>query len=291
MLSMTGYGSGFAPLGEGRVVIDVRSVNHRFLDVRVRLPHRFQEAAPAVEKLVRAQLQRGRVDVGARLEGQVMPVARLDLERAKQAFEALSKVRDELRPDEPLPLSLLSCVPDLFKSDEGIDAEQLATALGAATEQACQKVLAMRTHEGAALAKGFEDHLDGLGAELAGIEKLAKAVPQAQRQRLHQRIERLLADTSVAVEPGRLEQEVAILADRSDISEEIGRLHSHCTQVRGLLRAGTDAVGRRLDFLLQEMGREANTLTAKSPDAELTAAAVNLKAIIEQMREQAQNIL
>ncbi len=291
MLSMTGYGSGFAPLGEGRVVIDVRSVNHRFLDVRVRLPHRFQEAAPAVEKLARERLQRGRVDVGARLEGQVVPVARLDLERAKQAFEALAEVRDALRPDEPLPLSLLSCVPDLFKSEEGIDAEQLLASLSAATQQACDKVLAMRAREGASLAKGFEKQLEVLGGELTRIEELKKAVPEAQRQRLHQRIERLLADTGVAIEPGRLEQEVAVLADRSDISEEIGRLHSHCGQVRGLLGAGTEAVGRRFDFLLQEMGREANTLTAKSPDAELTAAAVNLKAIIEQMREQAQNIL
>ncbi len=291
MLSMTGYGSGAAPLGDGRIVLDIRSVNHRFLDVRVRLPHRIQEAAPAVEKVARERLVRGRIDIGARLEGQPLPPAELDLDRARGAFEDLSKVRDALRPDEALPLSLLTCVPDLFKNPEGPASDVLTATLISAAEQGCEALITMRTREGAALAQDFRTKLAAVGEKLSTITTLAAAVPEAQRQRLQQRLERLLSNAEVELEPGRLEQEVAILADRSDISEEISRLDSHREQIAGLIGDGGGAVGRRLDFLLQEMGREANTLTAKSPDAALSALGVDLKAIIEQMREQAQNIL
>lgn len=288
---MTGYGSGKAPLGQGRVVVDVRTVNHRFLDVRVRLPHRIQEAGPAVEKIARDRLGRGRVDIGARLEGRPLPSAELDLDRAREVFKQLGEVRDALSPDEPLPLSLLGSVPDLFRTSGDIDSDAVREALEQAATEACDAVSVMRAREGAALAAQFQTLLTAARKTTDEARAFAAAVPQRQAERLKQRIEQLLAKGSTELDEGRLEQEVAIVADRSDVTEEIGRLESHCDQIGALLDPSDEAVGRRLDFLLQEMGREANTLSAKSPEAALTSLAVDLKATIEQMREQAQNIL
>ena len=291
MQSMTGYGSGRASLGDGEVVLDLRAVNHRFLDVRVRLPSRIQSQAPAVERVIRARLGRGRVDAMARFEGPTLPQTNLDLTRARSAFRELGALRDALSPDEPVPLSLLSCVPDLFVSTRVVDQDALENALRGAAEDACDAVQAMRGREGAALRAELTRRVEEVDEHLGALRAELPALVELRRARLRDRIEALLEDVEAELQPSRLEQEVAILADRSDVTEELVRLESHLEQMRGMIENSQEPVGKRMDFLLQEIAREVNTVGSKVQDTAVTATVVDLKATVEQMREQAQNVL
>lgn len=291
MRSMTGYGSGRAALGEGHVVLDVRTVNHRFLDVRVRLPSRIQARTPTVERVIRKRLERGRVDVTARFEGQTLPQPMLDRDRARVVYSELVSLRDALNPDEPLPLALLSSVPDLFVINRALDEEALDAALEQAASAACDAVVAMRRNEGAALAVELEARLSDLATIITTLKTAAPQLLESRRARLRDRLEALLADVDGGLDPSRLEQEIALLADRSDVAEELVRLDSHRDQMLELIENSSGAVGKRIDFLLQEMAREANTIGSKVQDGSITPHVIALKACIEQMREQAQNVL
>ena len=291
MQSMTGYGSGRAALGEGHVVLDLRTVNHRFLDVRVRLPSRIQGRTPTVERVIRARLERGRVDVTARFEGQTLPQPTLDLDRARTVYSELSAMRDELNPDEPLPLALLSSVPDLFVSNRSIDEEALDRSLERAAEAACDAVMAMRDKEGDALAVELGSRLSELSVSVGALKVAVPEMVEGRRARLRDRLDVLLAGTDAELEPSRLEQEIAVLADRTDVAEELVRLDSHRDQMLELIENSGAPVGKRIDFLLQEMAREANTIGSKVQDGAMTAHVIALKACVEQMREQAQNVL
>jgi uncharacterized protein (TIGR00255 family) len=291
MRSMTGYGSGRAALGEGHVVLDIRTVNHRFLDVRVRLPSRIQAQTPIVERVIRAQLERGRVDVTARFEGQTLPQPALDRERARAVYGELASLRDELHPDEPVPLALLACVPDLFIASRTVDEEALAQALETAAKAGCAAVTKMRETEGKALASELAGRLGELGETLTTLSAALPELVEGRRTRLRDRLDALLADTQVTLDPGRLEQEIAIVAERSDVTEELVRLDSHRSQMLELTENSNAPVGKRMDFLLQEMSREANTIGSKVQDGAITPLVIALKTGIEQMREQAQNVL
>jgi uncharacterized protein (TIGR00255 family) len=288
---MTGYGSGQAALGEGQLVLDLRTVNHRFLDVRVRLPSRIQGRTPTVERVIRARLERGRVDVTARLEGQTLPQPTLDLERARAVYAELAALREELNPEEPVPLSLLSSVPDLFTVDRTIDEAALDRSLEQAAGAACDAVMAMRDKEGDALAAELRSRLSDLGAGVGALKIAVPEMLEARRTRLRDRLDVLLAGVNGELEPSRLEQEIALLADRTDVAEELVRLDSHRDQMLELIENSGAPVGKSIDFLLQEMAREANTIGSKVQDATMTTHVIALKACIEQMREQAQNVL
>lgn len=290
--SMTGHGQGEAAIGSGRVQIELRSLNHRFLEVRVRLPAELVEHSGFVEELVRKSLTRGRIEVTGRLTGDALGAPVLDVARARSAYEQLLALRDALSPREPLPLSLLSSVPDLFGARGLPDLRTARDALTRATEQACRMVCEMRQREGVALAADLAARVDRMVEHVAQIEERVPAVVAAARRRLSERIEKLLPGSSSAIDPIRLEQEIALLADRADVTEECTRLRSHAEQFRDLLQQGsTEALGRRLDFLLQEMAREANTIGAKSSDAECARLVVEVKADVERMREQVQNVM
>ncbi len=291
MRSMTGYGSGRAALGEGQVVLDIRTVNHRFLDVRVRLPSRIQSRTPTVERVIRARLERGRVDVTGRFEGQTLPQPTLDVDRARMVYAELAALRDALSPKEPLPLALLSSVPDLFVISRTVDESELGRALEQAAAEACDTVMAMRENEGAALSAELTARLVELGTSIEALEAAAPQLLAARRTRLCDRLEALLVGVDAELDPSRLEQEIAVLADRSDIAEELVRLESHHGQMLELIENSSAAVGKRIDFLLQEMAREANTIGSKVQDGTMTPHVIALKACIEQMREQAQNVL
>ncbi|AKF08245.1 YicC/YloC family endoribonuclease [Sandaracinus amylolyticus] len=296
--SMTGHGLGEAPLGPGRVHIEIRSVNHRYLEVRVRLPAEVVEHTGFVEEAVRTALGRGRVEVTGRISGDAIGAPVLDVARARAAYEQLVALRDALSPREPLPLSLLASVPDLFIARGLPDLRVAREALARATEQACRGVMEMRAREGAALSADLEARVDRLVEHVESIEARVPEVVDNARRRLAERIEKLLAQVGGtisqvgALEEGRLEQEIAVFADRCDVTEECTRLRSHSDQFRMLLATGAaEALGRRLDFLLQEMAREANTIGAKSADAETARLVVEVKADVERMREQVQNVL
>ena len=291
MQSMTGYGSGRAKLGDGEIILELRTVNHRFLDARVRLPSRFQSRSQVVERVARKRLVRGRVDATVRVEGQTAPAPALDLTRARSVYGDLRSLRDELSPDEPVPLALLSCVPDLFVVQGGVDDEALDQALELATNEACAAVESMRVREGTALKTELTQLLDQLASAVEAIRKGAPELVLGRQSRLRDRVKTLLRDVDVQPDSSRLEQEIALLAERSDITEELTRLDSHDAQMRELFETSDGPVGKRIDFLLQEMAREANTIGAKAQGSEVTPQVIALKACIEQMREQSQNVL
>ena len=245
MQSMTGYGSGRAPLGEGHVVLDLRTVNHRFLDVRVRLPSRIQARTPTVERVIRARLERGRVDVTARFEGQTLPQPTLDLDRARSVYAELTALRDALTPEEPLPLALLSSVPDLFVINRSIDEKALDRSLEQATEAACQAVMAMRHKEGDALATELGGRLSELSTSVGALRLAVPEMLEGRRTRLRDRLAALLAGAEAELEPSRLEQEIAVLADRSDVAEELVRLEAAITFLETVAENTEDEYVRR----------------------------------------------
>lgn len=288
MRSMTGFGVGAAPLGSGRLVVELRALNHRYLDVRVRLPPELADQAPFVEQLARERLVRGRFDVGVRSEGDAFE-SRFDVERAKRVYRALDALRAELAPQTELPISALVALPDVVTSATQVDVDAARRGLRAAFEEAVEHLDKMRNDEGAALGHELGTRLESIRELLATIRARSAGLVELYRARLRERLERLLSDSSAKLDPGRLELEVALIADKSDVTEEVVRLDSHFTQFDRLLGAA-EPVGRRLDFLLQEVARETNTVGAKCQDAPLSHLVIELRAEVERMREQVQNV-
>lgn len=286
---MTGFGLGEAPVGAGKLAVEIRGVNHRFLDVRVRSPRELLDLTSFIEQLAREKLTRGRFEVALRVDGVALGAPVLDRERARAAFRALSELRDELAPGAEVPLSLLGAIPDLFVSSVDREMDHLREAARVAFDAAVRALDAMRSREGGAMREDLARRLEHVRKLAAGITERAPEVVEAHRKRLRERAERLRTATDLDVDGARLEQEIALFAERSDVCEELTRLESHCTQFAALL-ATDDAIGRRLDFLLQELAREANTVGAKSPDAAIAHSIVEVKAEIERMREQVQNV-
>jgi uncharacterized protein (TIGR00255 family) len=286
---MTGFGLGEAQLATGKLAVEIRGVNHRFLDVRVRLPRELADLATFVEQLAREKLTRGRYEVAVRVEGPALGAPAIDRDRARAAYKALCELRDELAPGSEVPLSVLGAMPDLFVSTVEREIERLHGSTRTAFEAAIAALDGMRRKEGAALRDDLVRRLDRVKILAREVEKRAPEVIDAHRKRLRDRAERLRASTELEVDAARLEQEIAMFAERSDVCEELTRLESHCTQFASLLQTD-EPIGRRLDFLLQEMAREANTVGAKSPDAPIAHAVVEVKAEIERMREQVQNV-
>jgi uncharacterized protein (TIGR00255 family) len=289
MRSMTGFGLGEAPLGGGKLAIEIRGVNHRFLDVRVRVPRELGDLAAFVEQVAREKLSRGRYEVALRVDGVSLGAPMLDRERARAAFRALSELRDELAPGSEVPLSLLAAIPDLFISSVDREIDRFREATRTAFEASVKALDTMRAQEGTALRQDLLRRLESVRRRAEDVAGRAPGVVEAHRKRLRERTERLRVSPEIDLDVPRLEQEIALFAERSDICEELTRLESHCAQFGSLLTLD-EAVGRRLDFLLQEMAREANTVGAKSPDAPIAHAIVEVKAEIERMREQVQNV-
>jgi len=289
---MTGFGVGEAPLATsdgGKLVVEIRAVNHRYLDVRVRAPSQLPDLAGAVETLCRERLTRGRFDVAVRLEGAAVGAVSIDEARARSVFTALVRLRDAIAPEAEVPMSLLGAVPDIFVPAIEQHGDEVRSALGRAFDAALRSLDEMRGREGQALRGDIVRRLGTVRSLAAVIAERGPLVVEAYKKRLRERAERLRLSSDAEIDAGRLEQELALFADRCDIAEELTRLDSHAAHFEVLL-ASTEPVGRRLDFLLQEMAREANTIGAKSQDAEIAHAVVDQKAEIERMREQVQNV-
>lgn len=287
MRSMTGFGVGEAATAAGRLVVESRSVNHRFLDVRVKLPRELGDHQVFVEQLARARLARGRVDIQVHCEGCGRAPVTLDRARAVAVLRDFQAVADELGIPGPVPLSVLANVPDLFLQGSDRDPERTRAALTAAVERSLDDLDLMRAREGAHLTADVTRRLDVVSGLVRSVAQRADGMVARHRARFRERLERLLDGARLDVT--RLEQEVAILADHADVAEELTRLECHREQLARLFASG-EPVGRRMDFLLQEMAREVNTIGAKAAEGEVALAIVELKAEIERMREQAQNI-
>lgn len=287
---MTGFGVADAPLGAGRLTVEVRTVNHRYLDLRVRVPKELADLGMFVEQLTRSRVTRGRCEVSVRVDVTALSGNRLDLDRAKTAFLAFQRLRDEIAPGAEVPLALIASIPDLFAGGVSEDTlDEARAAVSGALRGALDRLDATRDREGGAL---FAD-LSERGALLLGlVEQMAERVPpmmETYRRKVRERVQTLLASADVIIDDGRVEQEVVLFADKTDITEELTRLRIHLGALSELLSAeGT--VGRRVDFLLQEVSREVNTVGSKAQDAGITRAVVEAKAELERMREQVQNV-
>lgn len=287
--SMTGFGVATVPLGGGRVCVEVRAVNSRFADVRVRTPRELGEHSTFVEQSVRGRLSRGRVEVALRLEDPAPPTVKLDKERAIDALRALEELRDELKLSGEVPLSLLATVPDLFKVTQPMDIVEVRDSITLGLDRALSALDQMRRVEGESMEHDLLTRLEQVRLLASEIAAFSSERPERIRKKMRERIERMVGGVEITFEVGRLEQEIALIADHGDISEELSRLASHCSQFANICTQ-TEPVGRKLDFLLQEMGREVNTLGAKANDAEVSIRVVEIKAEVERMREQVQNV-
>jgi uncharacterized protein (TIGR00255 family) len=289
MKSMTGFGVGEQSLGDGKIVVEVRALNHRYVEVRTSVAPELSCYGFALEQVVRARLDRGRYDISVRLSGHTPLAPRLDLDRARASYAALTRLRDELAPGSELPIAVLASVPELFSLPSPEDHHGLRDSLFQAVHAALDDLERMQRYEGDKMRSELSDCLDRLRQLRVALDERCAGQVTRARERLHDRLARLLGDQQLAVDAGRLETEVAILADKSDVSEELVRLESHFAQLEILL-AGDESVGRRVDFLLQEVAREANTIASKGQDAAVSQLIVEVKAEVERMRQQAANV-
>ncbi|MEZ4471634.1 MAG: YicC/YloC family endoribonuclease [bacterium] len=291
--SMTGFGRAATTIDGAPHTVEIKAVNHRYLDVKIRLPRALAPLEVEVGRRVRATLGRGRIEVtisGGGGEAGVANDVAVDLGLARRLLAAVEELGAELDlPGKP-DVAFVAQWPGVLQPVvRDVDPADLAPALGAAVDAALGALQAMRAHEGAALAAEIEGMLAAIEADRLVLVGAAPEQDRAYQQRLRGRLDEFLADSGVALDAGRLLHEVALFADRTDVSEELARLQMHLDQARSLLAADTP-VGRRLDFLCQEMFREANTLGSKVQSADLTSKVVELKSRLEQLREQVQNV-
>jgi uncharacterized protein (TIGR00255 family) len=293
VVSMTGFGRASATLGQRTVGVEIRSLNHRGLDVKLRA-HDVQ-LAPEIEaeimQMIRQRVTRGSVAIGLRgdvVSGDDDPFA---IARVRQMHAALDGLRQELGQTQPLDLAAVGPFLSAAKLETAFEIPASGwDALAPAIETALAHLCAMRAREGTAIRADLEQRLTALRGLVERISELAAGIPGRAARRLEERLTALLG-TTPAVDPARLAQEVAILAERFDVSEELVRLRSHFDHLAALLAGQSkDAPGRRIDFLAQEIGREINTLGAKVQDAAILSLVVDAKAELEKLREQAQNI-
>lgn len=288
--SMTGFGSGRAQVGSEEISVELRSVNGKFCDVKARMPRELASLEPDAVRIVKERLARGTVDLALRRSraGGSFLAPRIDEELAERIAESFRRLRDRLGLTGEVGLSEVIGVTGVVSVEElAPDLEQAREALGAAIEQALATLLEMREREGVALEADLGKRITRI-EELAG--ELATQAPLAvadHQERIARRIEELTG--GIALDPQRLAQEVALLADRSDVAEELTRLASHVVQFRELL-ASTEPVGRRIDFLVQELNREVNTVASKASWSGAASVVVEMKAELERIREQVQNV-
>jgi uncharacterized protein (TIGR00255 family) len=291
---MTGFGRASFALAGLAFEVEARSVNHRYLDARVRLPRLLAPLEGELRARLQARFARGKVDLAVNAPGGGAPPPRLeiDLEAARSYLRAASELRDAEGVPGELDVAALLALPGVSRFAEAEPpAEALREALLGTVDGALDALDAMRAAEGEALARELLARLAAVEAMAVSLAQRAGEVQESARERLRRRAEQLGRETGL-LDEARLHQELVIAADRLDVTEEIVRLHSHVEQFRRIVAEGGPGkpVGRRLDFLLQEFGREANTIGSKGSDAPIAHEIVELKAEIERLREQVQNV-
>jgi len=284
--SMTGFASADALVSPFQINWELRSVNHRFLDLSFRLPEEFRRLEPAYRELATENFNRGKLDCTLKISVSAGDADRIELDHdALTTLTELQLVLKERFPDAcALSVAELLRWPGVVKEPEQ-QLAQLAEPAMACLKQAIDELGQAREREGSRIAALLEQRNAGIMSLIAAIKPRLAAATKRYRAKLEQRLQRL----DVQAQPERLEQELALIAQRMDIAEEVDRLESHVVEVRNVLTRD-EPVGRKLDFIIQELNREANTLASKASDEELTRNAVELKVLIEQMREQVQNL-
>ncbi|HTL61327.1 MAG TPA: YicC/YloC family endoribonuclease [Nitrospira sp.] len=287
---MTGYGRHQASWIDGLVTVEVRAVNHRFLEVACRLPRPLQGMEEALKKAVQQRCRRGRVDLTVTIQagkgrGGLINV---DQQLATQYHRALRRLKTSLKLPGPIDVALIAGLRDVLTvSDQSPEDSSLTSLVHQLVDDALDQMLAMRKQEGVALAKDMQGRLRTMKDHRSAVAGRAPMVVQEAFERMKERVGKLLG--SDAPDIPRLHQELAMYADRGDITEEIVRLDSHMLQFDQQLTR-MESVGKTLEFLLQEMGREVNTIGSKANDAVIAGHVVQMKAELERLREQVQNV-
>jgi len=290
--SMTGYGKGEAVSERGRFTVEVRSVNHRYGEVAVRMPRSFLALEQEVKRALAVLLKRGKIDVTVQWEETVAleGIPRIDAAVAAGYHAAFSGLARDLGITADVPLSLIVAQKGVLREKENgasIDEAEFLPQLVSAVQSAVGTIDAMRIREGEALGADLLARRRQVAEWAAQVGERAPQVVAEYRQKLKLRLDQLLE--GVEMDPARLAQEVALMADRCDVTEELVRLASHFAQFDETMGL-SEPVGRKLDFLMQEMNREVNTIGSKSNDAEMTSLVIRIKAEMEKMREQVQNV-
>lgn len=290
MHSMTGYGRMSVERDGRQLTVELKSVNHRFLDLSFRMPRSFNFLEDSARKLIGEYLSRGHVDLFATYRNTREDSRRVEVDQAllDAYMTALDGIAETTGLEDDRTLSLATRLPDVLtvaEADEDQDA--LRALMREALTGALEQMQAMREKEGEALKSDISSRIDTLEKMTGEIEARYPETVAEYQQKLKARVEELLG--GAAMDEQRLMQEVAVMADRSAIAEETVRLHSHFAQVRGFMEA-SEPVGRKLDFIVQELNREVNTISSKSQDVPITRLVVEAKAEIEKIREQVQNV-
>jgi len=288
--SMTGYGKGEAQADNAALSVEIKTVNHRYADITAKLPRNLLALENEVRRQVGQVLRRGKIDVyvnfGQAEESSVVPVLNRPLANAYN--ELFTHLRNELGLSGGVSLEMIVAQRDVIQLREAESSvEGLREVLLQALERALEQVSAMRRLECEATAQDLNERLVQLEGMLSEVELRAPSIPREWQAKLTERLARL--QQNLEYDQQRVAQEIALFADRCDISEELTRFRSHLAQFRGLF-TDNEPVGRRMDFLVQELNREVNTMGSKSNDADLTRVVVSMKAELEKVREQVQNI-
>lgn len=289
--SMTGYGKGQCESELYRIKVEIKSVNHRYLDINVKLPRYLIYLEESIKKTVKDYLNRGKVDVFINFEFiNVSSVdVKVDLPLARSFKAALEELKEELKIEDSIRLSNLLSVSDILRTEKrDLDDDLVWDTLNTSLKDALEQISEMRIFEGDQLKEDMLTKLDSIESIILSVEERSPLVVDEYRTKLNDRINNLLEDKSL-IDPDRLAMEVAIYADKSSIDEEITRLRSHISQFKEILTQD-GGVGRKLDFLIQEFNREVNTIGSKSSDSKLVSFVVELKSEVEKIREQVQNI-
>ena len=288
--SMTGYGVGIASRNGHNIIVELRSVNNRFLDLNIKIPRALYPHEQDLRDLIRARLERGRVSILVKEEWDknYSPNIRIDKGKARRYAEALEELRNGFGLGGEVRLEHLLAIGDLFSIDEDeAYSIQLWELTRDAGKQALDGLIAVSKREGENLVADLTKRIDFIKSEKENIRRMTEGQAIQYRDRLTQRLEELLGDNRI--DPNRLETEIAFAADRLDISEELVRLESHIDLFQKNLNSSKSS-GKTLGFILQEMGREANTIASKSWLVDISQAAIRIKETLEQVREQVQNL-
>jgi uncharacterized protein (TIGR00255 family) len=288
--SMTGYGKYEVSLESVRITVEIRSVNHRYCEISVKLPRTLLALENNVRKTVAERIKRGKIEVYIQLDGVAaaggLPVVNIPL--AKAYYEAFSKMKEALGLYDPVPLSLIAAQKDLLVMEEnGVKGEDLHDKIIAAVKGAVDNLDAMRLREGEALLEDLQERRNLLSGLLERINGRTPLAVTENLARYKTRVMQLAGDSGV--DEGRVAQEIALMAERWDINEELVRFNSHVKQFDETLEI-IEPIGRKIDFLIQELNREVNTIGSKANDGEITSFIVDLKAELEKIREQVQNV-
>ena len=289
--SMTGFGRSEVVTDERKITIELKSVNQRYLDLSIKMPKKLSFLEGSIRNLMKTYIQRGKVDVYITYEDYTINNGTLkyNKELAAEYIACLKQIQQDFDLDYDIKVSTLSRYPDILTMEEqSVDEEELWSILEPPVREACEKFVQTRTQEGHNLEKDLLEKLDGLDKKVTRIEERSPEVVNAYRTKLEAKVSELLEDTQI--DDNRIAAEVILFSDKICNDEETVRLHSHVKNMKKMLTTETEGIGRKLDFMAQEMNREANTILSKSSDMEISDIAIDLKTEIEKIREQIQNI-